>query len=244
MLLTLALSGCGAHAAARPTALPSPVPSATADVGFVVDTTSLPALRPTPHPSPAPTRFVPPAGPYIVLSRDSGPPRQRAVAVTGAHLPPSSQVSLEWTAGSRAPITTVAWTDAKGRLATRFTVPASPPGLYRIRAVINGSLYASAPYRILSRATLTVSVGPTGSGDALRVRGTGFLPHVHLLLITYPLDLPRRPFVLAQAYSSAHGTFLVIRVVRRLPLGQYALRAYTVSGVAAQMAEGYFEVVI
>jgi len=198
----------------------------------------------TPRPSPVPTRFVPPAGPYIHLSRQAGPPRQRTLTVTGGHLPTSAEVSLQWMAGNRSPLTTIAWTNSAGRLATQFTVPASPPGSYRIVAVINGTTYASAPYHIESLAALAVTVAPSGNGDLIRVRGDGFVSGARLMLITYPLGARLRPFLLAQVTSGTTGDFAVARLVRRLPLGQYVLRAYTEGGLTAQMAEAYFEVVI
>jgi hypothetical protein len=154
-------------------------------------------------------------------------------------------VQLGWSSdGKSAPITTGAGTDKQGRLLTQFSVPASAPGTYHVLLTVGGVRYASAEYVVRSAAALSArAVGRTG-GDRIIVRGTGFLPHRKLLLVAYPIDVKGKPLVVGTTRSGAYGGFRYVRSLGKLPLGQYALRAWSDDALSAQMAETFFQVVI
>lgn len=248
-LCMLVLSGCGATEAINPTPLPTlpPAPTATPDVGFEVNVTAVPTARPH-HVKPTPTRFVPPQSAYIALSSASGPPAQRLVVVRGGHLPPSRTVSLQWSLGSKSPstspISTTTRTGPHGELRSRFTVPASPPGKYSIVAAIDGEIVATAAYRVESKATLSGHVSPAPQGETVHIRGRHFLPRVKLLLVIYPMSVHRKPVILGRVRSNSQGRFAYTRTVRKLSLGQYAVRAWSQDALATQMAETFIQVVI
>jgi hypothetical protein len=246
-LLSASLCGCGSvvGSAARLVPTPTPAPTATLEVGFAVAVTPVSAPAASPTPRPTATRFAIPGGPYLQLLPASGPPRSSTVVVRGGHLPTHAQVQLEWAAaGSKGPITTTTWANGRGRLVTRFSIPGSAPGRYRIIASVNGVQYATAQYTVVSDAALSVGVGPSRRGEVLSVRGHHFLSRARLLLIAYPLDVKARPIVVGRARASAAGTFRYRGVLRHLAPGQYALRAWSQNALSAQMAETFFQVVI
>lgn len=247
MASLLSLSGCGMQEAIPPTGTPIPtaVPTSTPSVGFAVVVTQVPTARPTGTPVPTATPFAVPPGPYIELIPSTGAPVSRRILVRGGHLPPSVGVQLGWSSdGKSAPIATGAGTDKKGMLLTHFSVPASPPGRYYVLLTIGGVRYASAPYVVSSAAALSArAIGRAGSNRII-VRGTGFLPHLKVLLIAYPIDVKGRPLVVGTTRSGRYGRFKYVRSFARLALGQYLLRAWSDNALAAQMAETYFQVVI
>jgi hypothetical protein len=154
-------------------------------------------------------------------------------------------VQLGWSSnGKSAPITTAAGTDRKGNLLTQFTVPASPPGTYQVLLTVGGVRYAAAPYAVSSAATLTARATGVAGGDRIRVRGANFMPRLKLLLIAYPIDIRGRPIVVGTVRCGSHGRFKYSRMLTKLSLGQYALRAWSTDAMSAQMAETYFQVVI
>jgi hypothetical protein len=116
--------------------------------------------------------------------------------------------------------------------------------MYRIIAQVNGVPYAAARYRITSTALLRVSVTPGQIGEQVQVRGLRFLPHLTLVLVAYSVDTRARPILLGVVRTGRHGTFRFVASSQRLVPGQYLLRAWSVSQVSAQMAEGFFEVVV
>lgn len=239
------LTGCGQDAMPVPTPVPTLAPTQTPEVGFAVELTPLPRATPTPTPRPVPTRFVPPAGPYIVLLPPQGPPVSRQITVRGAHLPPSSAVQLSWSPDGRsAPVTRQAGTDRSGNLLTQFSVPAAPPGRYRITASVNGVRYALAIYRVASQALLSASAEPAHGAETVRVQGSQFLPREKLLLVAYPMSVRGKPIVVGIARCGRKGRFRFETTLRGLAPGQYALRAYSQDAMSAQMGETFFEVVI
>lgn len=247
VIICACLSGCASSAAVlvTPTPLPTLAPTSTPDIGFAVVVTPVGEPTVTPTPEPTSTPFVVPSGPYIELVPSTGPPATRRLIVRGGHLPPSAGVQLGWSRdGKSAPITTPAGTDSHGRLLTQFVVPAAPPGTYHVLLLLGGVRYASAPYVVSSRATLTVSVSAVSGGESLTIRGRRFLPRIKLLLIAYPIDAGGKPVVVGKVRSGHHGAFKYSRTVSGLALGQYTLRAWSNDALAAQMAETFFQVVI
>jgi hypothetical protein len=142
------------------------------------------------------------------------------------------------------PIIRAANTDAHGKLVARLAIPASPPGSYKVVALVGGVRYAVANYSVVSEGQLSVSVSPTGSGELLHIRGHHFLPRMKLLLAAYPMNTRGKPVVIGVVRCGAKGRFHVERKVQKLALEQYALRAWSQNGMTAQMAETFFQVVI
>lgn len=245
--LALALSGCGAvlGSSPRPTPTSLPLPTGTPDIGFAVAVTPASAAVATATARPTATRFVAPHRAYIRLLPASGPPKSMTIRVLGAHLPANAQLQLTLTsAGSRGPVSTSASTDAGGRLQSRFTVPGAAPGRYRIVASLNGVTYAAAAYTVISDASLTVQTSSYGKGARVTVRGQRFLSHLKLLLVAYPMDVRGKPILVGDARTNARGAFRFVTTLRKLPPGQYALRAWSQNALAAQMADTFFQVVI
>lgn len=242
----LFLSACGSQQALNPTPLPTlpPTLTATPEVGFVVNVTAVPTAPPH-HVRPTPTAFTPPGHPYIVLSSTAGPPVQRVVSVRGGHLPPSSTVQLVWSLGRKtSSISTTTRAGPGGGFRSSFTIPASPPGTYRVLAMINGAIWAGANYRVESQATLSGHVASASGGERVQIRGKHFLPRVKLLLVAYPLSAKAKPVVIGTVKTNGDGAFIYTRTLADLPLGQYAVRAWSQDAFAAQMAETFIQVVI
>lgn len=251
--LTLALSGvlqigCGSDTVSVPAALtpaPRPTPTPTVAVSFEIQPTPiLIRHRRRPRPRPTPTPFRPGLSPYLALFPNSGPPVSRTIVVHGGNLPKWQMIQLVWSPGGRAsPLSTTSYTDKKGGLSTTFSVPGSPPGLYRVQAEIDGVTYAAAWYAVTSKANLSVSVLAAVGGDRIEVMGKRFIPDLSLLLVAFP-TFRKGHVVLGWARTDGRGAFRLEYAPRRLSPGQYVLRAYSTSAVAAQMAEVPFEVVI
>lgn len=249
-LCALALIGCAPNAAApTPTpflAPPTPTVIPTVVVGLQVQDTRVPVLpkrhvRPTPRPRP--THI--PAGPYLQLIPTSGPPISRTVWVKGGHLQPSVQVQLFWSPGGHAsPVGTTTYTDRKGNLWTRFTVPGSPPGEYGVVAEIGGVRWAAARYRVTNAAHMTVEAIPGGRTEVLQVTGRKFLPDVSLLMVAYALVRPRHPMIIGTIHTDSRGRFQFTYSSRKLVPGQYILQAWSQSEFSAQMAQELFQVVV
>jgi hypothetical protein len=87
-------------------------------------------------------------------------------------------------------------------------------------------------------------VTAVSKGEQVRLRGRHFLPHVKLLLLAYPMSVHGKPVVIGTVHSNAKGRFTYTRTLARLPLGQYAVRAWSQNAFAAQMAETFIQVVI
>jgi len=104
--------------------------------------------------------------------------------------------------------------------------------------------YAEASYDVRSAAILHSQASSVGNGDIIRVRGTGFLPNLKVLLVAYPIDVSGKPIALGTTKCNARGSFTYSRTVPTLALGQYLVRAWSDDAMAAQMAESYFQVVI
>lgn len=244
--LVMILGGCGASAVTPPppTSTPAPLPTATVSVGFLVQVTPLATRTPEPTPHATATPFTAPKGrPYIILQPNAGPPASRIITVRAGGLPPSAGVSLVWAApGHYAGVGTSASTTRRGRLASRFTIPASPPGTYNVLAEVNGVPYASARYTVVSMASLTANVIGAPGHELLTVRGTHFLPTLRLVLIAYPVATGARPMDMGVARTNSSGK-LSYSHLERLPSGQYILRAWSASALSSQMAETFFQVV-
>jgi len=242
-------AGCGPERITAPsavTATPQPTPTPTLEVGFVLKETPLPVRRPVHHrPRPTPTPIVPAFQPYLLLFPSAGPPVSRRIFVRGGNLPQKETVQLIWSPNGRtSPVSTTAYTDRKGRLAADFSLPGSPPGRYQIRLEINGVDYAAAWYSVTSAARLEIRVGTNAGGDEIVVSGRRFLADLKLVLVAYPVSNPKGYTLLGWPITDGRGRFSYRYDARRLPAGQYVLRAYSTSAVAAQMAEAPFEVVI
>lgn len=245
--LTVILVGCGAHDAAAPTRAtspPAPLPTATISVGFVVQITPVPTRVPKATPRPPSTPFRIPRGtPYLILEPNAGPPASRTITVRGRRLPPSHGMSLVWAAmGRDAGVATSATTSRDGGLSTRFTIPASPPGVYAVLAEVNGIPYASAHYTVVSLANLTATVTGSPGNEYLSVHGNHFLPRLRLVLIAYPVGKGTRATYLGACRTSSSGT-LSYSHRERLSSGQYILRVWSASALSSQMAETFFQVV-
>jgi hypothetical protein len=252
LVLAVLLCGCVTEAATpTPTPIPvstaTPAPTPTVVVIWRVQVTSIPPT-PTPHLKPLrPKRRTTPTpvprGPYLQLFPPAGPPVSRTVWVKGVHLLPRREVQLLWSPGGHlSPVGTTAYTDRKGNLWSRFTIPGSPPGLYQIVADIDGVPQAGARYRVVSAAHLSVQVTSTGRGELLQVWGAKFIPGTPLVLIVYPVVRGHPPLLIGTVRSGLHGRFQVRQVNRKLVPGQYILRVW--SSETAQTAEMPFQVVV
>jgi hypothetical protein len=150
---------------------------------------------------------------------------------------------MVWSVGGKlSPMDTVIYTGPRGNIDVRYTVPASPPGRYRLTAKINTVPYATTSYRVVSRATLNASVQQTSVGQELVIHGAGFVPKFRLALVAYHAVGTSKPIVLRLIRAASTGGFAYRGTIKRLPPGQYILRAWSVSQLAAQMAETSFEV--
>jgi hypothetical protein len=246
-LLTL-LSGCQLTAAPDPTPVPTALPTVTptSEVTFQVAVTPIPPHKQThPKPTPRPTRFVVPHGPYILLHPNSGPPVDETIVVTGGNFPHNAPVSILWAlTGRLTPLSTTGYTDAHGALRATLSIPASAPGLYRVEAEVQGVPYARANYRIASAAALAASIVPAAGGGTLSIIGKKFVPGFQLVLIAYSTVNGRKPVVLGNVQVNSRGRFTFSGPIDKLQPGQYILRAWSNSSVAAEMAQTFFEVVV
>jgi hypothetical protein len=248
MCAVMLLAGCDVLAAPSPTPVPSPAPTITptSEVTFQVAVT--PVVRHAhqrPTATAQPTRFVAPRGPYIVLKPDSGPPVDRTISVVGEHFPRDVAVTILWgLTGRLTPLSTTGYSDGHGGMRTSLSVPASAPGMYRVLAEVQGVPLARATYNIVSLASLATSVAPTAGGGTLSISGKRFVPGFQLTLIAYSTVGGRKPIVLGNVQVNSRGRFSFTRPVDDLEPGQYVLRAWSASSVAAEMAQTFFEVVV
>jgi hypothetical protein len=240
------LVGCSAFASASPTptiSRPPAVPTPTRQVGFVVRVTVPPTLPAAHTPRPTSTPFVPPRHPYILLQPSSGPPVSRFVRLLGGNLPKRVPVDMVWAPkGHKSQLNTVIYTGPRGNIDVSYTVPMSAPGTYSLVAEISGRQVASATYNVASHATLEVSTAVVSNGESLVIRGHHFIPNFKLALVAYQTVGKSTPLVLGMAQSSKHGAFVFRTTTNKLTPGQYVLRSWSVSDLAAQMAETFFEV--
>ena len=247
-LLLVPLAGCDLAAAPDPTPVPTPVPTVTPTsvVTFQVAVTPVaPRRRRRATPVPTPTRFVVPTGPYIVLHPNTGPPIDHTIVVIGGHLPPVEAVTILWSlTGRLTPLSTTGYTDKHGGMRATLSIPASAPGLYRVQVDVQGVRYASADYRIVSAASLGASILPGATGGTLVIVGKKFVPGFRLVLIAYPTVGGRQPVVLGNVQVSSRGRFTFSHPIDKLEPGQYVLRAWSASSVAAEMAQTFFEIVV
>ena len=244
--LLVALTACSSGATLPPRPTAPPVPTATTAVGFAVDVTAIPSPTPSrPRPTAVPTPFVAPPGPYVVIVPSTGPPVTTSVLVLGGHLPPSSAVDLVWqVSGKSTPLGTVVNSDRAGKLRTRFTIPASPPGVYRLEADIVGVVYAATKYRVVTHAAVTASVEPEGTGQRVQVVGRGFPPHLRVLLVAYPMFRKAKAVALGTAYATAGGRVQFGAGPLHLVTGEYSLHVWTAQGLTTDLAQTYFQVVL
>ncbi len=248
VLLASVLAACGegnatVTATSPPTPIPTSSPTSTAQVGFQVQVTPIVLhLRPTSTPQPQRTAFTAPVGPYLQLLPDAGPPLSKSIGIRGGHFPPAVTVEIIWSPnGKISPLSSTAYTDRHGGLRDTLSIPASPPGPYKVVAEINGVPYAQTNYHVVSGATLHV-LSP--GGNALIISGRRFIPRIRLALVAYPTFEAHKYFVLGTVQSDRRGTFRFSLPTKRLGQGQYVLRAFSQSTLAAQMAETFFEVVV
>jgi hypothetical protein len=246
--ILVSLTGCEVVAAPVPTPIATSLPTITptTDVTFRVGVA--PIVQRKHHrakPTPQPTRFVAPPGPYLVLHPDFGPPVDNTIVVSGGHFPHSVAISILWALSGRlTPLSTIGYSDPHGGLRAALSIPASAPGVYRVQAEVQGVPYARAEYHIVSAASLAASVTPTSSGGTLSILGKKFVPGFQLTLIAYSTIGTRKPIVLGNVQVNSYGRFTFSRPMDQLQPGQYILRAWSASSVAAEMAQTFFEVVV
>lgn len=157
----------------------------------------------------------------------------------------SVAVQLVWTPRSRSSaVSTTAYTDRKGNLSSRFSIPASPAGSYHIEVDVNGVAYASTLYRVRSHAGMVVALAPGAGGETIKVRGKHFLPYLTLLLVAYPMFTGAKAILLGRTRSDSVGRVRFTTTISAFRAGQYDLRAWSSNGLAAQMADAFFEVVV
>lgn len=240
---TLALAGCASNTAtvAPPVATAPPIPTAT--IGLSVAITAVPTPVARPRPTPTATRFVPPAGPWVLLMPNHGPPESGSITVVAGNLPPRSPVTVTWSPSSHgSPLTLDVYTGPRGNLRTPFSVPAAPPGVYRISIQSQGLTVRQTLYRVVSRAGLIAAAQPSARGDQITIRGRRFLARTRLLLVAYPLFRGARPVTIGTTRTDALGRFVLAAVTRQTVPGEYELRAYSVGTLAAQVADTFFQV--
>jgi hypothetical protein len=136
------------------------------------------------------------------------------------------------------------FTGPSGNLRTTFSVPAAPPGSYRVSIASQGALVRAAVYHVISRAEISVGVKPSLQGDTISVRGRLFLPRTNLSLIAYPLFPGPGPLVLGTPRSDSSGRFDLTVVTRKVAPGEYGVRAYSVGPLTSQQAVTYFQVTV
>ena len=159
--------------------------------------------------------------------------------------PHNTAITILWGLSARlTPLSTTGYSDGHGGLRASLSVPASAPGLYRVLAEVQGVPYARANYDIVSLASLESSVTPAQGGGTLSIYGKKFVPGFRLTLIAYSTVSGRKPIVLGTVQVNSRGHFTFNRPVNDLEPGQYVLRAWSASSVAAEMAQTFFEVVV
>jgi hypothetical protein len=149
---------------------------------------------------------------------------------------------MVWTQrGHKSELNTSIYTGPRGNINVPYTVPMSAPGTYLLEAEINGRIVATARYIVTSHAALTVQANAS-HGETLVIRGHHFIPDFKLALVAYATVGDAKPLVLGMTRSSRHGSFVFRTTTSKLVPGQYVLRSWSVSDLAAQMSETVFEV--
>ena len=165
------------------------------------------------------------------------------IGVMGGNLPHSVAVDLLWSPHGRvSPLSTTGYTDRRGDLTQAMLIPASPPGSYRVVAVVGGVPYATARYRVVSRASMSAAVSLDRSGEHLAVRGRRFLPHLRLMLVAYAMFTGPKARRIGVVWADSRGRFSLTRSVRGFAPGQYVLSAWAMSALSSQVADTFFEV--
>jgi hypothetical protein len=168
----------------------------------------------------------------------------QSIVIRGGHLPRYSLVDLIWTSpGASVPLRSTAETSAKGSFTARLAVPAAPFGVYHVLARVNRRILARAPYRIYSRAHLSISVVLSAAGDILRVTGSHFVPGSHVRFLVYSVGGSRKPLTLKRMQTDASG-HVAFSVSRSLHPGEYELHALSNDTLVVDMAQTYFAIVI
>ncbi|HZU12941.1 MAG TPA: N-acetylmuramoyl-L-alanine amidase [Chloroflexota bacterium] len=158
--------------------------------GFVAVSAARVVHCPAPHPAhpgPAPCVTVPNQRASVV---PSGAPPGTTITVGGAHLAPSSPVTISL---GGTPVGT-AETNRGGDVAGSFLLPpATPSGVAVITLsdsaghTITGHLAVEAP--VVAHPVVTLPSTPTAPGTTLSVSGTGFLP-LSAAVVSVTISLP------------------------------------------------------
>jgi hypothetical protein len=145
---------------------PGPDPSFT--------TTPAPVPNRSPVPSPAVTTSQSPQlrqliAPAVRLSRDHGAPGTTfSATVTGSVPCHSEPITLAW--DSNPPVNV-----GKGTTTANLTVPAdAATGPHKVSATCNGKVFASSPFTVVEKPSLTIDPGNGPPGSQLQAKGTGF----------------------------------------------------------------------
>lgn len=145
---------------------PGPDPSFT--------TTPAPVPNRSPVPSPAVTTSQSPQlrqliAPAVRLSRDHGAPGTTfSATVTGSVPCHSEPITLAW--DSNPPVNV-----DKGTTTANLTVPAdAATGPHKVSATCNGKMFASSPFTVVEKPSLTIDPGNGPPGSQLQAKGTGF----------------------------------------------------------------------
>jgi hypothetical protein len=148
------------------TTTPLPVPNRSP----VVIIPSAPAMGPSPavttSESPKLRQIIAPA---VRLSRDHGAPGTTfSATVTGSAPCGLEPITLEW--DSNPPVNV-----DKSTATANFTVPVdAATGPHKVSATCNGKVFASSPFTVLEKPTLTIDPDKGPPGSQLQATGTGF----------------------------------------------------------------------
>jgi hypothetical protein len=148
------------------TTTPLPVPNRSP----VVIIPSAPAMGPSPavttSESPKLRQIIAPA---VRLSRDHGAPGTTfSATVTGSAPCGLEPITLEW--DSNPPVNV-----DKSTATANFTVPVdAATGPHKVSATCNGKVFASSPFTVLEKRTLTIDPDKGPPGSQLQATGTGF----------------------------------------------------------------------
>jgi len=125
-------------------------------------------------PSPAVTTSESPKlrqiiAPAVRLSRDHGAPGTTfSATVTGSAPCGLEPITLEW--DSNPPVNV-----DKSTATANFTVPVdAATGPHKVSATCNGKVFASSPFTVLEKPTLTIDPDKGPPGSQLQATGTGF----------------------------------------------------------------------
>jgi hypothetical protein len=87
-------------------------------------------------------------------------------------------------------------------------------------------------------------VTPGSSGVIVQITGRRFLPDSRLLLAAYPTSVGSQAVTLGMVRSSADGRFTFVTASRKLLIGEYTLRAWSLDFARIDLADTYFQVVV